>query len=355
MGILFSRHESLILRKCIPLLAIVNENKCQQLADLISRFNLPEDREPIALDLNLDIQQISTFYLIVVAICHQTTPKDMPALEGLVNNEWRRGWDYLVHRFQKAVQLDRILLNPKYLSQFGPKQLELLVNPTGDPGVVLTNIARRASLIRNLGDVMVSRCYNSAHDLYSISDGYLIRDDEQGLLQLLKEFNAYVDPIYKKSFFFISLMKNHGIWQYQDDDNLGPPIDYHEIRFHLRYGTVEFSDRRYHEKILNGYEVDQHDDIKIRKAVSEAITHVSKQSKQYSVSQLHYFFWNLARSCCMRFETHCYECPTSCSLPSEYAKLEFSVNQGRCLVQKHCKSRDNPKKIDDYFIKTEFY
>ena len=56
------------------------------------------------------------------------------------------------------------------------------------------------------------------------------------LLNTLGNFSAYRDPVRKKSLFFLSLLRNSGLASFSDDGNLGPPVDYHEVRGHLRIG-----------------------------------------------------------------------------------------------------------------------
>ena len=58
----------------------------------------------------IPISIIAKVYLVLVAICHQTSPKGRPPLEGTVAGKRKRGWDYLSAKFEDAARADRSLL-----------------------------------------------------------------------------------------------------------------------------------------------------------------------------------------------------------------------------------------------------
>jgi len=63
---------------------------CQKLADWLSARQIPEDREDSSLQ-GLSREEIGNFYLLLVAICHQTSPRNKPPLEGTVHSKRLRG------------------------------------------------------------------------------------------------------------------------------------------------------------------------------------------------------------------------------------------------------------------------
>ena len=184
--------------------------------------------------------EIGNLYLFLVATSHQTSPQDRQPLAGTVGKRLLRGWDYLTARFEAAARLDRAILSPDYWEHFTAQNIrdlfrdELLGERLSDP-------EGRSALIRDLGRQMLLHSWSSAKDIYDASGGYIDKD-ETSLLSRLARFRAYRDPVHKKSFFFLALMRNTGLWKYKDPGNLGAPIDYHEVRGHLRIGTVQIQD-----------------------------------------------------------------------------------------------------------------
>ena len=172
-----------------------------------------------------------------------------------------------------------------------------------------------------------------------------------GLLELLASFEAYgADPVRKKAFYFLAVMQNTGLWTYKDPENLGAPVDYHEVRGHLRYGTVKIVDESLKNKILAQEEVTQQEDVQIRNAVFQAIATISQLTGK-DANQLHYFFWNMFRNCCRRDETHCEVCTQHPSLPERYAQIKGE----RCVFADGCASANKSTKLIDHIVKSSYH
>ena len=50
--------------------------------------------------------------------------------------------------------------------------------------------------------------------IYEIA-GHRISGAEPNLLSVLGKFQAYRDPVFKKSYFYLGLMSNSGVWAYR--------------------------------------------------------------------------------------------------------------------------------------------
>jgi hypothetical protein len=184
------------------------------------------------------------------------------------------------------------------------------------------------------------------------AEGWLSRPDGEGLLNQLAKFSAYRDPVRKKTVFFLALMRNLKLWDIADSNNLAAPVDYHEVRGHLRCGTVEILDPDLATRIRSGVGVSEDEDVAIRGAVSDAIMEISR-STRLSPSSLHYLFWNVFRACCKRDVTHCEGCPVECELPERYAALTLSNRA--CVFSSVCASRGLSNKLVEHHFRTDFY
>lgn len=320
----------------------VDREACSRVARWIASHRIPLDTEETTLP-GLSAIEVADFYLFLVAICHQTSPLGLPLLLGNVNGRLRRGWDYLLGRFEQLVQVDRSLLS---VATWNDMTTEQMSGMFADPeyGRRLVEPQRRAELVRDLATVMNERGWRHAQDLYEASDGR-IAAGEPNLLDLLAGFAAYRDPVRKKSFYLLSLMKNNGIWKYKDPESLGPPVDYHEVRGHLRLGTIKLCSRNLRQKIVERQPVDEFEDLAIRRAVFDAIMEVSRQSGLNDPSRLHYLFWNVFRACCQRDQAHCQGCPPDCPLPERYVPLAWQ-NEGRgCPFRSVCETARDPSRL----------
>jgi len=318
--------------------------RCQALAIRLRDLHLPVPKEDVA-RLPFNAAEEANFWFFLAAICHQTSPVGLPALEGTVDGQSRRGWDYLLHAYRVVAAQDRSYLSASEWRTFSSERLADLFGP------LLSDKAGRAALVRDLGDMLASHGWDSILHA-GPACGFFVRDHDPNLLDLLAEFKAYSDPVEKKSVFFLALMKNSGLWQYADDEKLPAPVDYHEVRGHLRIGTVRLAGDLLH-KVQTGIPVTQDEDVEIRLAVRDAIQQIAALS-DVSTNALHYFFWNLFRTYCTRGTPKCSGSEFK-KLPPAYATVVENGHGQQCPLAPVCSSAFALHAIDEHSVVTEYY
>jgi hypothetical protein len=323
------------------------------MTDWLKRKQIPLDREESSLT-GLSADEIANFYFLLVAISHQTSPKGMPPLEGTADGQHLKGWDYLFKKFEAKVRSDLNFLSPHFWAHITAADLQETFRDE-NLGERLSDSDGRASLINDLGREMLEHSWKSVSQIYDLAQGR-IASSRPNLLELLSLFRAYQDPVRKKIYFFLALMQNTGVWVYPDADQLGAPVDYHEVRGHLRIGTVQILDSNLRAKLFEGVQVTAEEDISIRQAVHKALMLLSRESGLRNPSQLHYLFWNVFRSCCTRENPHCFACPSDCSLPARYVPLAMFPDGSRhCPFSGICHSAGREPKILEQSLVTDFY
>jgi hypothetical protein len=189
---------------------VVDPALCDRVADVLARLGVPEDREE-GDSLPVPLDQIGNFYLVLVAICHQTQ-----ALYGSVGGRPVRGWDFLHAKWQEAVAREPDLLVPaNWLSWTAESLSSLWEDPQA--GQTLTVPEGRAQLVNDLGRVMLRERWDKLDDLYRLA-GRRIASGSPNLFSLLGLFRAFNDPVRKKSVFLLGLMRNSAGWGYDDGD-----------------------------------------------------------------------------------------------------------------------------------------
>jgi hypothetical protein len=332
----------------------VDEGKCRQVADLLRNISIPrpEEEGPLA---GIAPDDLPNFYFLIVAICHQTSPLGKQALGGMLSSgEKRYGWDYLKARFAERVLENRLLLTPAQWQSFTPQLLDhLFVDALGN--VTLSGAERRAELVRDLGLKCVESGITCIQQLYSRCDGWLIGGPANGLFAQLSQFVAFRDPLRKKSCLFLLLMREQCQWIYRDPSNLGTPVDYHEVRGHLRLGTVVVEDAELLARISQRKEVTEAQDLAIRGAVHGAVVLISRLHGKCEPSELHHINWNTFRNCCARDVQHCHFCGADCRLPPHYREAFKPVEETRCVFASVCNSAGSSQKLIEHFHNTDFY
>jgi hypothetical protein len=320
----------------------VDEERCDQVARSLVSVGLPEPIEPWssgASDVTFDL---ATLNLALVAICHQTQ-----SLRGQVDGIERRGWDYLQMCLQSWAKEDENRLTPKRLAAFSAYELAQILK-CGDQ-LSQSDLTHRAALIADCGTVMVAKGINSFTEVYELC-GHRIATGNLNLIAWLRGLRSFNDPIRKKSLYLLGLNGSTCGWTYEDQELLDPPVDYHEVRGHLRLGTVRIIDDKLRRMVSDGQPVDEAADLAIRGGVTAAIRRISNVS-HFSPMRLHYAFWNLFRSICLRKRPLC-EGQLNDRLPTEYQQL---VASNRCCFLEFCESGRVTRALDEHRFETDWY
>jgi len=336
----------------LPRLVRVNPVICEAVAELLRNKQIPQATEDVSL-AGLKREEVGNFFLALVAICHQTSPRGRAPLEGYVAGILLRGWDFLAAKYHEAVASDKGWLSPDRWRSTSEEDVRTLFH---DPslGDRLKDPDGRAALLRNLGFVFKDRNWRHIEELYALCDGRLAAGFPN-LLGELSRFRAYADPVRKKSLFFLSLMQNCGQWRYDDGQLLGPPIDYHEVRGHLRIGTVEILDESLRLRLVRREPVDALADVAIRSAVYDAIMRVVELSG-IDASRLHYLFWNVFRSVCLHDKPQCLDILPDSNLPERYYHLaRDGGTQCGCPFRSVCSSKVKIDRLVEHVFETDYY
>lgn len=315
--------------------AHVDESLCQRIAARLKQFTIPEDTEDTSIE-GLSPSQTSDFYLLLVGICHQTQ-----TLKGTIGGEPKRGWDYLRLKLLAAATQAPDLLKVGSWNTFDVERLQQIMRDDV-VGETLSDAAGRVGLIRDLGAVFMKHGWAGANELFEKSDRDAVR-----IMDSLAEAKAYNDPVRKKTYFYLGLVANAGAFELSNFDNVGAPVDYHEVRGHLRLGTVVL-EPELREKLKGNRDVSESEDVAIRRSVHDAIVLIACELS-ITPMRLHYLFWNLFRNICDRENPFC---RSKCSsLPARYQ--HFSVDG--CPMNEECKSIDEAPKLLEHTFSTDWY
>lgn len=315
---------------------VIDTKKCLELAENIKRFGgVPPDVED-PLPYAFPEHVAHNGWWATVAVNQQTTPVVGPGLKGWVKGKQLRGWDYLLQKAIYETTRNSGMFTREWLLGVTPELLRELYYDEND-GDTLSQAEIRAALLVDLGKFLERRAWSSVHEAYLESEGYILKSDGRGLAQILAEARAYQDPVQKKIFYLLAIMRNQGFWEYKDSNYLSSPVNYHEQRGHLRVGTVRLLDAALERQIRAKENITDQEDIEIRFAVRRAIEFMA-QLLEVTPPMMHYYFWNHFRNCCSRDNPHCSDCGPNCKLPERYRLSP--VHQ--CIFSQVCKSAGLP-------------
>jgi len=315
----------------------IQTKRCIEVAEHIRHSGGVSDDREDSMKYNFPKRIVHNGWCAIVAINHQTTPIVGLALHGTVNGIKLKGWDYLLQKAIFMANKDPAMFTVGWLCSVTSDTLREIYFDEED-GETLNQTEARRDLLIDLGDFLRRNKWNSVAEIYKQSQGFIVKSDGRGIAQILSQARAYQDPVQKKMFYFLAVMRNQKLWEYKDILNLSAPVNYHEQRGHLRLGTVTIEDSALEKRIRDRQNISEEDDIEIRLAVRRAIEFIA-QYLDATPSMMHYYFWNHIRNCCSRDNPHCNDCGGSCGLPDRYrtgypAKCVFSNICPSALLKK---------------------
>jgi hypothetical protein len=273
--------------------AVVNEAQCVRIAEIIKKLS-PEpgfyQREYLTLKAPEEVRFRMHFF--AVAICHHTYTLHHPQLD-----LW--GWDFIEHVFVRMAQQQTQLLDPAYLANGSPAEVagELarwFSHDERHEQCSLDRLDERAALMIDAAKLLIQKFDGSLQTLFERSGGRLL-NDQHGLYEVLPRFEAFSDPLQKKSTFLIKLLMDAGMIEIYDALNFIPIMDYHMQRVLLRTGCVEVTDRELREKLLRRDHLPS--DEPVRSRCIDAFRIIADVSGK-PVTRMNDYFWSLGRSCC---------------------------------------------------------
>jgi hypothetical protein len=303
--------------------------RCNDVAGALQRMRLPDTlvRQPLPWS---DRATVGNFNLILVAICHQTQ-----RISGTVDGQWCRGWDYLERKLEEHSRRNPRFLEMPNLATLSPDELNAAFAPSPQ-SAVFHDVKERTALITGIGSHMLRGGFWSLQDLCKSVDYRCM--GENSIISFLRSTDAYSDPNEKKIRLLIGLLRDAHGWTFKDAHKLGAPIDYHEIRGHLRIGTVVVRDlaikSRFQSDTLTG-----NDDLLVRAAISEAVVAITRHLPGHDALQVHYILWNFFRAGCRRHKPVCCDGGHMSRAELDAAYLDsFKSSSTRCLFSSFCES-----------------
>jgi len=333
--------------------ARVNASKCRELGLRLKPIRvLPDPNIRRARTIHEKRRQ-AEFWFYVIAMCQATK-----TLQGYIDGKWLRGGDYLLAACRRRFDSDQDFFTANRMKSIREDGLKALLSDDGNADhSTIDRIAERVGLLQDCARGLLERFDGDILRLYNISEGYLIRRDRKGLLNLLKNFRAYSDPVEKKSFLLLLYLNESGVWKIRDLENLKIAVDYHVMRIALRAGIVNVVDNALASRLLQRKRVKQSEDYEVRKTVREACSLLSKYSR-HSAFDIDTMLWNMGRSCC--FYKHDPICDTRICYKRDRCSFIKATNYlclGKCIFDGACLGSRNEcyRKLWETNVYTQYY
>ncbi|RLE54801.1 MAG: hypothetical protein DRJ26_01510 [Candidatus Methanomethylicota archaeon] len=317
----------------------MNIDACRLLGLLIKRLRLAPSSFTDARfypSLKCSADLAVNYFFFMVAIDHRTGFEGVP-FEGLVEGEMFSGAMLLWRLGKLKFDEDPEFFTPKRMVSVTASEVadwlkveKPYPREVWDPDV-------RAFLLRDAATRLVEEYGGSALNLIRASRGFLFNNGE-GLVERLRKFRAYEDPVGKKSFLLVKFLERRAFISIVDEDNLEVPVDNHLSRVALRLGLVSVDEDTL-DKIMRREEFTPAEDYAMRMRIKEAYKLTSAFAK-IKPTLLDDFLWLLGKTCCSQ-ETPV--CAFGCSRDRCPLLDLIGDCRGECILAPVCRARSDPK------------
>jgi len=265
----------------------VDEQQCHKVAERLHAVQVHPDRYLLHPTDETGRRQWANYWFYVTAVCQSTR-----TFQGVLNGRGIRGWDYLV----EASLRRRADFTAERMLNYSADDLRSLLSDDLDPAhSPIDRVEERLGQLHDCARRLLAEFGGEAMNVYVRSGGKL--SGAGGLLDLLSGFQAYADPLQKKSVLLAGMLNEISVWPIRDPEYLKVAMDYHAMRVALRTGIVEVHDRVLADNLRLRRAVTAETNQAVRSAVSAACDLVVRASG-LSVFQFDKLIWHLGRSCC---------------------------------------------------------
>ncbi|OYT50870.1 MAG: hypothetical protein B6U73_03060 [Desulfurococcales archaeon ex4484_204] len=286
------------------------------------------------------------YFLFMVSIDHRTSY--YTAFEGAIRGAFFHGADLLYRLGMLKFSEDPEFFSPNRMARIGVEEVRswLSVSRTDGSTVTIWDPEVRALLLRNIALKLIKLYKGSVTTLINISGGYLKKPIGYGLIDLLKAFKAYSDPVEKKAYLFVKFISRRGLFRYVDREHSEVPVDNHLTRVALRLGLVELPSTL-RAKLIRSEEFSWVEDVALRLAVRRAFKVVATLMGTDPLI-LDDLLWLFGRHCCTREDLVCRSgCKGRCR--------ELNLCSNGCPLESVCPQATNSTLLTEHKYTNTFY
>jgi len=326
----------------------VNKEQSKKIGEIAKTLEFkPSFYERDFIQIESPLKMAMHFY--AVGICHQTYH--------LANSKLNLyGWDFMEYGFLDILKnAPNLLLADEIVKLTNQELIEELkpffAEDHKPENCTLDTLEERAGLWMDMAKGLIKHFNGRIEDLFVKTDWRKTQNAES-LYKSLRLFEAFSDPLQKKSGVFLKLIADAKLVNLERLTNVIPIMDYHMQRVLLRTGCVEINDAELKRQLQNRLQIAN--DEPLRKACIEAMIIIAKISGYHSF-KMNDIFYTLGRSCCN--ETTLCRANVCEKEPCTLTRAIYLESHNQCIFQTICKGAtdNNYHQYWQPIVQTHFY
>lgn len=262
---------------------------------------------------------VAQYFLVMVAMDHRLSRPGRP-YEGYVEGKLFHGADLLYRLGAKKLSEDPSFFEAENLARITAGDVVEWLTVRGEREASPPDPELRAELLRDIG-LKLLKLYDGDPYLMLLSTRGYLKNRGSGLIETLKIFKAYSDPVEKKAYLLAKFLERRAVFTPLDPHHKEVPVDNHLVRIALRIGLIDV-DGNTLERIAARAEFGESEDVMLRMVVRLAYRILSSKAG-LDPFILDDFLWWFGRTYCRRENPSCRA-------------------RGECPLIKVCKAYSNP-------------
>lgn len=305
----------------------------------IDKFTNPEYYPPEGADSEL----VARYFIFMVAIDHRTSRYE--PFEGIIGGKFYHGADLLYRLGSKKLSEDPDFFSPQRMSKLTVRDLINWLSIQTSKGVLtIWDPEVRTALLKDLAIKLIKYYEGEVSNLINASRNTLKSPLFQGLIDRLKAFEAYSDPVEKKAYLLVKFISRRGLFSYKDIENSEVPVDNHLVRIALRLRLIKIKGNLL-AKIRKNIEFNYNEDIMLRYVVRRAYKILSIVIGVDPLL-LDDFLWFFGRKCCTKYKPMC---------ESNKVREGLGLTLEKCPFIDICPSAKTKEKLIEHTYLNTFY
>lgn len=320
----------------------VEVSTCRKLAEILSGLEIEEEKFvdprffPSPGD---DPEHVARYFFFMVAIDHRTRTRRHSYGE-TVEGEYLEGSELLYRLGAKRYEEGVEMFSPEKMARISASEVKEWLSygsaEIRDPDV-------RAYLLRDCALKLLALYKGSVLRLLGESTGVLYAGIGGGLIERLKVFRAYEDPVEKKSFLLVKFLARRGLFEPRDREKLQVAVDNHLTRVAVRTGMLVAEGREL-ELFARARRASYEEDVVVRMYARIAYKIVARESGLDPLL-LDDVVWSIGRGCCKEEGAEC-----------DTGRVAALRARG-CPLRTACRAYSEPrlKKLVEHELETWYY
>lgn len=272
---------------------MIDERRVARMAEIVAGMGYRPIRfdDPRLVPHRLSPEGLRHYFFFLTAIDHETHGSGI-RYEAEVNGSRFHGSDLLYRLASQADRAEPALFTPAAMRAIDADKVAAVF--TAPNGRSLPDPELRAALLRDAAERLIAEYDGDLGVLFARAGNRLVGRTTPGIRERLARFQAYADPLAKKTNLLVKLLRRERLLTLRDEENIDIPVDPVVMTAALRSGVVQCTEKAIADQLARGEPLGDETVPALRRKTADAFRQVAARSG-LAVDALDDLLWGYGR------------------------------------------------------------